>query len=137
MDRNHDELNKEPNFENVALHPEGVDRNRMAHVEKYTAGVALHPEGVDRNCKTNTRKTNGTVALHPEGVDRNRIVGGGQLHRTASPSTRRAWIEIFIPRRPLFRDHESPSTRRAWIEIVDFNKLKASGIGRPPPGGRG
>ena len=34
----------------VALHPEGVDRNR--HIEqsaKNGALVALHPEGVDRN----------------------------------------------------------------------------------------
>ena len=46
---------------------------------------------------------------------------------TWSPSTRRAWIEIFFWREVLEMPR-SPSTRRAWIEIVDFNKLKASGI---------
>ena len=35
------------------------------------------------------------VALHPEGVDRNESLGNGLTIRfAASPSTRRAWIEI-------------------------------------------
>ena len=35
---------------NVALHPEGVDRNIQAPLKhKIPPGVALHPEGVDRN----------------------------------------------------------------------------------------
>ena len=34
----------------VALHPEGVDRNRFTYrVIVATVTVALHPEGVDRN----------------------------------------------------------------------------------------
>ena len=39
-----------PKYE-IALHPEGVDRNY--HLDKKGAGlpVALHPEGVDRNCR--------------------------------------------------------------------------------------
>ena len=38
------------NYLMVALHPEGVDRNRL--LEMFTRRiwrVALHPEGVDRN----------------------------------------------------------------------------------------
>ena len=35
-----------------------------------------------------------SVALHPEGVDRNTDVCEGALTLYASPSTRRAWIEI-------------------------------------------
>ena len=56
------------------------------------------------------------VALHPEGVDRNVKSGQPRLDLFASPSTRRAWIEIYILDYLLKRD-ESPSTRRAWIEI--------------------
>ena len=57
----------------VALHPEGVDRNKMsASNGVHIMGVALHPEGVDRNlgdfAMTEERWK---VALHPEGVDRN------------------------------------------------------------------
>ena len=33
----------------VALHPEGVDRNTSASVGMVILVVALHPEGVDRN----------------------------------------------------------------------------------------
>ena len=79
----------------VALHPEGVDRNldklavfeliprspstRRAWIEMVDRGqhiiriaVALHPEGVDRNVKTITEWSPPfAVALHPEGVDRN------------------------------------------------------------------
>ena len=79
----------------VALHPEGVDRNsaalrlfrgffpspstRRAWIEiigvalKWlSARVALHPAGVDRNRHIEQSAKNGAVALHPEGVDRNR-----------------------------------------------------------------
>ena len=77
----------------VALHPEGVDRNRADHSGDFTARVALHPEGVDRNVvlrsilaavkSPSTRRawiemtgkrmemSGHSVALHPEGVDRN------------------------------------------------------------------
>ena len=33
----------------VALHPEGVDRNRLLLTALMPPNVALHPEGVDRN----------------------------------------------------------------------------------------
>ena len=33
----------------VALHPEGVDRNRHETFANPSHFVALHPEGVDRN----------------------------------------------------------------------------------------
>ena len=36
--------------------------------------VALHPEGVDRNVNRKEGKTWLKVALHPEGVDRNSII---------------------------------------------------------------
>ena len=34
---------------NVALHPEGVDRNISHELDPLFTLVALHPEGVDRN----------------------------------------------------------------------------------------
>ena len=34
------------------------------------------------------------VALHPEGVDRNLVETLGMTEEEASPSTRRAWIEM-------------------------------------------
>ncbi len=103
----------------VALHPEGVDRNRrcfkfgVTHIIR----VALHPEGVDRNSPVKGTGGNAAkVALHPEGVDRNRSLTKPTASTFASPSTRRAWIEMH-----LFSDIDniilSPSTRRAWIEI--------------------
>ena len=33
----------------VALHPEGVDRNKLRGTDAVRFHVALHPEGVDRN----------------------------------------------------------------------------------------
>ena len=58
--------------------------------------VALHPEGVDRNAFRWRGPCNRIdVALHPEGVDRNRTRLQLRLRRLRSPSTRRAWIEIF------------------------------------------
>ena len=35
----------------VALHPEGVDRNKKSAYGCMLTSVALHPEGVDRNRK--------------------------------------------------------------------------------------
>ena len=79
----------------VALHPEGVDRNREISVAAVAACiVALHPEGVDRNDTASKKLWTYPVALHPEGVDRNRTFTIFRLTRNASPSTRRAWIEI-------------------------------------------
>ena len=56
----------------VALHPEGVDRNHSVRSSTRTKwAVALHPEGVDRNTEGITTTFDALVALHPEGVDRN------------------------------------------------------------------
>ena len=80
------------------------------------------------------------VALLAEGVDRNRLVMMTVPLVKLSPSSRRAWIEIFAPLRKalhhaevallaegvdrnnrflifFYRLFESPSSRRAWIEI--------------------
>ena len=59
--------------------------------------VALHPEGVDRNEQREIlvlRKL--LVALHPEGVDRNSDATKCSGLNMSSPSTRRAWIEIWL-----------------------------------------
>ena len=45
----HDGLVKQLEFEGVALHPEGVDRNLFSAQTVWQLDVALHPEGVDRN----------------------------------------------------------------------------------------
>ena len=76
--------------------------------------VALHPEGVDRNSNDFETQPTPEVALHPEGVDRNFATGMIVELIKLSPSTRRAWIEIFGVR-PAFA-------------IIGC---------RPPPGGRG
>ena len=56
----------------VALHPEGVDRNgSMPYGVRQLFAVALHPEGVDRNGPYLVVDNQRPVALHPEGVDRN------------------------------------------------------------------
>ena len=57
----------------VALHPEGVDRNFCCNrFVFHPLFVALHPEGVDRNIqKSHSFASLCHVALHPEGVDRN------------------------------------------------------------------
>ena len=56
--------------------------------------VALHPEGVDRNSAVTNRSGLNMVALHPEGVDRNYLNYTISILTSQSPSTRRAWIEI-------------------------------------------
>ena len=61
-------------------------------------GVALHPEGVDRNLIDTNANMTCFVALHPEGVDRNTIMQMQVKPEYASPSTRRAWIEIHKPK---------------------------------------
>ena len=61
------------------------------------SGVALHPEGVDRNRhRTGNGLARLAVALHPEGVDRNIVSMCAKPERELSPSTRRAWIEMDI-----------------------------------------
>ena len=78
--------------------------------------VALHPEGVDRNANAIAFIPNTPVALHPEGVDRNLIKLSERQAGKQSPSTRRAWIEMIMPKYNMLYA-QSPSTRRAWIEI--------------------
>ena len=82
--------------------------------------VALLAEGVDRNRKTLQKLLrNFSVALLAEGVDRNSLQPCTVSPAVASPSSRRAWIEIFCL---LCRAAHtaSPSSRRAWIEIVTY-----------------
>ena len=78
----------------VALHPEGVDRNAYDKEQAHKSQVALHPEGVDRNKMRREWLADDFVALHPEGVDRNLWRAYFVKGAKASPSTRRAWIEI-------------------------------------------
>ena len=80
----------------VALHPEGVDRNHIRQTGISYTIVALHPEGVDRNYYGQGYGLPAAVALHPEGVDRNTLHERGKLRRITSPSTRRAWIEMYV-----------------------------------------
>ena len=58
--------------------------------------VALHPEGVDRNYASVECMLDPAVALHTEGVDRNTTCSGAIALVEPSPSTRRAWIEITV-----------------------------------------
>ena len=102
--------------------------------------VALCEEGVDRNRSALNGINSQIVALCEEGVDRN--VPGADIgySRNASPSAKRAWIEIgtnksWDPPKPVALCEEgvdrnclggafpagvpgSPSAKRAWIEIV-------------------
>ena len=83
------------------------------------AGVALLAEGVDRNSyEVNTKVGELNVALLTEGVDRNAQFTVIIYFITASPSSRRAWIEMPIRAMPLLVVIGSPSSRRAWIEIA-------------------
>ena len=77
--------------------------------------VALRTEGVDRNLPAGLKSESLlTVALRTEGVDRNITIGPASAGDVASPSARRAWIEIFL-----------------WV------LLDKIAVGRPPHGGRG
>ena len=64
----------------------------------YWGIVALLAEGVDRNYCNRLRIVHRVVALLAEGVDRNLLGFYLCLHRIGSPSSRRAWIEIFAGR---------------------------------------
>ena len=77
-----------------------MDRNLALDPVFFGEQVALHPEGVDRNEEREVRYFDGdSVALHPEGVDRNFFRGGRARRLRRSPSTRRAWIEIYLERK--------------------------------------
>ena len=143
----------------VALLAEGVDRNdvclelfdggpespssRRAWIEIFYCvllpqlrQVALLAEGVDRNFRRLALCSSGVVALLAEGVDRNDVClelfdGGPE-----SPSSRRAWIEIFYC-------VLLPQLRQVALlaEGVDRNgyvaHIKSTQSCRPPRGGRG
>ena len=87
------------------------------------AAVALLAEGVDRNllCFTD-RLPQLHVALLAEGVDRNWLTAFGAALLIWSPSSRRAWIEIFGHFGPVAAILVSPSSRRAWIEICSTTR---------------
>ena len=147
----------------VALLAEGVDRNyanqchphfmtlspssRRAWIEiatkvcgRLSSSVALLAEGVDRNTPPGSLPLDPSVALLAEGVDRNNLLGFGGDGGIQSPSSRRAWIEIFrgvnrvvdekvaLLAEDVDRnepagwfdkdDFQSPSSRRAWIYTV-------------------
>ena len=64
-----------PTAWDVALHPEGVDRNGVFVPNgAFWSVVALHPEGVGRNLGAFAVQEAPMVALHPEGVDRNKNI---------------------------------------------------------------
>ena len=76
------------------------------------------------------------VALLAEGVDRNLDARPAYLVEVGSPSSRRAWIEIWHRG----KNHTAPSVallaegvdRNSHLQLTDRRK-----IGRPPRGGRG
>ena len=61
--------------------------------------VALLAEGVDRNKAAGLDNAATDVALLAEGVDRNVYLERYRFNCAASPSSRRAWIEITTCRR--------------------------------------
>ena len=80
----------------VALLAEGVDRNgKVSEHFEAKEFVALLAEGVDRNSSSSfIAFACAVVALLAEGVDRNSQVVDCCCGDAASPSSRRAWIEI-------------------------------------------
>src|SRR5699024_7346220 len=80
--------------------------------------VALLAEGVDRNWQVSADKPLRAVALLAEGVDRNKFHATGPSSLLRSPSSRRAWIEMF-------RRWNSGSS--VWVALL------AEGVDRNPP----
>ena len=80
--------------------------------------VALLAEGVDRNSARVMGSSISGVALLAEGVDRNGLSGIRLTYGNRSPSSRRAWIEIYRVQPLIAQVGGSPSSRRAWIEIA-------------------
>ena len=77
-----------------------------------------------------------SVALLAEGVDRNFATRASSATARASPSSRRAWIEIPTP-----YCRRSGASVALLAEGVDRNSWgisrTAAALGRPPRGGRG
>ena len=76
------------------------------------------------------------VALLAEGVGRNGKHNATGTVVWASPSSRRAWVEIAL-RDCKRHARASPSSRRAWVEIGNVDLDIAYKDCRPPRGGRG
>ena len=115
--------------------------------------VALLVEGVDRNVYLHAQALVFCVALLVEGVDRNAFWAKPILDGSRSPSSWRAWIEIYYGNpadvqscvallaegvdrnndiRPRLLDKaESPSSRRAWIEISARAGMREPGTRSP------
>ena len=100
----------------VALLAEGVDRNKRKLLLDNNVQVALLAEGVDRNPPFKQINNTMEVALLAEGVDRNSRRCTLMYTQNASPSSRRAWIEIYLDALNN-AEKKSPSSRRAWIEM--------------------
>ena len=99
--------------------------------------VALLAEGVDRNTLASGKKVLwDEVALLAEGVDRNNLNLNNPRSNSKSPSSRRAWIEIYVKK-------TNPRTDLVALlaEGVDRNVVASirskTRTGRPPRGGRG
>ena len=143
----------------VALLAEGVDRNKIKIMLIAHNAVALLAEGVDRN-NDNKRLCGGggQVALLAEGVDRNLLVEDDDFAVCTSPSSRRAWIEIYrlhlnrcfpvvaLLAEGVDRNIRLELSRRSfWVALlaegVDRNtdavEAKVKAQRRPPRGGRG
>ena len=71
------------------------------------------------------------VALLAEGVDRNLVEQIKRGKQGGSPSSRRAWIEIFFDYVEGSATARSPSSRRAWIEIDSLRAYALSPLGSP------
>ena len=109
----------------------------LNHSFQTLAYVALLAEGVDRNMRKLTREHWRTaVALLAEGVDRNTATLAANPYVLASPSSRRAWIEITPD-----SNTEEANLVALLAEGVDRNprtsKRKSRASCRPPRGGRG
>ena len=103
----------------VALLAEGVDRNQLGFGHSLLLVVALLAEGVDRNSLWIWVLISSMVALLAEGVDRNSLSIKSTLFPAASPSSRRAWIEIIC-----FCSAIIPSGVALLAEGVDRNCFK-------------
>ena len=81
----------------VALLAEGVDRNYLFfQPPALRAAVALLAEAWIEISRSGGVWRGPSVALLAEGVDRNSFRAGGAAAAGESPSSRRAWIEIYL-----------------------------------------
>ena len=89
---------------------------------KDCGAVALLAEGVDRNTLMFGASKGQQVALLAEGVDRNTSTSTQPHATSASPSSRRAWIEMVWT-----RHRQERGAVALLAEGVDRNKDKATG----------